>query len=1068
MSELHCKGAIFDLDGVLTDTARIHALAWEALFNEFLRAAAAREDKSFLPFDKQDDYRAYVDGKPRYQGVKSFLASRGYELPFGTPEDDPDAQTVCGLGNKKNSHFQELLQTEKPDVFPSSVAFVRTLKERGVRVAVASSSKNTALILAMTGLEELFEARVDGVVSQELGLKGKPDPDIFIKAAELLGLHPGECLVVEDAVSGVQAGRNGNFGLVLGLTRETDGLLLRRFGADLVVRDLAEIGLDDLEHWFTQGIEQDGWQLAYEGLDPGEEKLRETLCTVGNGYFGTRGAFENEQASFHFYPGTYLAGVFNKAVSQVHGREVVNNDFVNCPNWLRLEYRIGKGEFQSPLQQEILHHSRRLCMREAVLEWSLVCKDSLGRITRVHSWRLASMADPHVCALRYDITPLNYHDTITIRTGLDGNVTNDGVARYRALESRHLAGQAAGALHTPQGETTGIQLQMRTISSGYLIVMCQKTLLREQGRLVPVEKHLVRQDWYVGEEMSWRAEEGRTCSLEKLVAVHTSLDQAEHRDRGGSDPLQAARTTLERLKSWSGVYAPHARAWEKLWRKVDVRVEGDRFAQKVLRLHCYHLLVTASPHNVRLDAGLPARGLHGEAYRGHIFWDELYIMPFFEEHLPEVARALLLYRVRRLDAARRHAAEHGYPGAMYPWQTADDGGEETQEVHYNPESDSWGPDLSRRQRHVSIAVFYNLWRHVNHTRDFRFLREYGAEVMLEIARFWAGIAQKDTTTGRYHITGVMGPDEFHESLPGADYPGLRDNAYTNVMVVWLLERTLELLDTLPRELVAALCAKTGFSLEETDKWREMTRLLQVTLSPEGIISQFEGYFDLPELDWERYRKRYYSIQRMDRILKAEGDSPDNYKVAKQADALMLFYVLPPGEVLRILCQLGHEVQEPAEFLRRNYEYYVQRTSHGSTLSKVVHGVVAGHFESGPTVWNWFMESLRSDIFDTQGGTTTEGIHTGVMAGTIDMVFRHFAGIELDQATPRIAPRLPGHWRKLGLRFLHRTRWYDVELEQEGLRVKCDGRGGKPLTLEVYGRKVQLEPGRFVSVPRDAT
>ncbi len=452
MSELHCKGAIFDLDGVLTDTARIHALAWEAMFNEFLRASAAREGKSFLPFDRQDDYRTYVDGKPRYQGVKSFLASRGHELPFGKPEDDPDSQTVCGLGNKKNSYFQELLKTEKPDVFASSVAFVRTLKERGVRVAVASSSKNTALILKMTGLEELFAARVDGVVSQELGLGGKPDPDIFLKAAELLDLHPGECLVVEDAVSGVQAGRSGNFGLVLGLARETDGLLLRRFGADLVVRDLAEIGLDDLEHWFTQGIEQDGWQLAYEGLDLGEEKLRETLCTVGNGYLGTRGAFENEQASFHFYPGTYLAGIFNKAVSQVHGREVVNNDFVNCPNWLRLEYRIGKGEFQSPLQQEILHHSRRLCMRDAVLEWSLVCKDSLGRITRVHSWRLASMADPHVCALRYDITPLNYHDTITIRTGLDGNVTNDGVARYRELESRHLTGQAAGALHArPRG-----------------------------------------------------------------------------------------------------------------------------------------------------------------------------------------------------------------------------------------------------------------------------------------------------------------------------------------------------------------------------------------------------------------------------------------------------------------------------------------------------------------------------------------------------------------------------------------------------------------------------------------
>jgi len=1059
----HFKGAIFDLDGVITGTARVHALSWESMFNEFLKRAAEKGGKTFLPFDRQDDYLKYVDGKPRYQGVKSFLQSRGYELPFGDPSDPPEKETICGLGNKKNLLFQEILRKEGPDVYQSSVDFILELKGQGVRVAVASSSKNCKLVLELAKLEHLFEARVDGVVSQELKLKGKPDPDIFVTAAERLGLRPGQCLVVEDAISGVQAGKAGNFGMVLGIARESDGDLLKRFGADKVVKDLAELDLGDLTRWFTQGIERDGWQLSYDGFDPGEEKLRETLCTVGNGYLGTRGCFSGESASFNFYPGTYIAGIFNKAVTNLHGRDIVNNDFVNCPNWLPVEFRINKGEFVSPLKMEMLHYSQHLDMREAVMEWTIVCKDNLGRITRVHTRRLASMADPHICALQYDITPVNYSEPITVRASLDGNVINDGVARYRQLTSKHLTGMAAGAAHSPKKNAErGIYLQMQTITSQYQIVMCSKSVLREDGRAMKIEKRIAQDAWKIGEEMTFLASENKTYSVEKLVSVYTSLDE------GISDPKASAMEALDTVKSFQGVYTPHARSWARLWDKFDISLKGDRFSQKVLRLHIYHLLVTASPHNEHIDAGMPARGLHGEAYRGHIFWDELYIMPFFELHLPMVARALLMYRYRRLDAAREYARINGYQGAMFPWQTADDGGEETQEVHYNPENDSWGPDLSRRQRHVSIAVFFNFWRHVQFTRDFKFLRRYGAEVMLEIARFWASIAERDEKTGKYHISGVMGPDEFHEKLPGSDEPGLTDNAYTNVMVVWLLEKAMEMLHSLPKNEVDRLSEKTGFSLEqETGRWREITHNMNVIITAEEIISQFEGYLELQELDWEHYRKRYYSIHRMDRILKAEGDSPDNYKVAKQADVLMMFYVLAPREVLDILRQLGHDVQDGEALLRKNYEYYEQRTSHGSTLSKVVHAVISSYIHADSTVWDWFTESMRSDIYDTQGGTTIEGIHTGVMAGTIDVVYRLFAGIGLHDTVPVIEPQLPSHWDELALKFQYQNTWYELHIAHDAVRIMSKGRNGKPVTVQVLGEKLSLEPGRFSTIERQA-
>jgi beta-phosphoglucomutase family hydrolase len=1042
------KGVIFDLDGVITRTARVHALAWEATFNEFLERYAEREDKPYLPFDKSDDYSQHVDGKPRMEGVKAFLESRGIQLPFGSMDDEPGKETICGLGNQKNRFFRNLLEKEGPEVFKTSIAFVRQLKQKSVRVGVASSSRNCRLILELAGLVELFETIVDGNTSDELQLRGKPDPDIFVVAAHNLGLLPGQCVVVEDAIAGVQAGKRGNFGLVLGVARNIKGQLLKRFGADKVVQDLGEISIPEIEQWFHQGLEDDAWVLSYDGFDPGDEKLRETLTTVGNGYLGTRGCFEGERASFSFYPGTYMAGVYNKVPSVIHGRTLYNNDLVNCPNWLPIEFKIGSGEFVSPLSLEMLSYRQVLRMREGVMERTIVCQDGFGRLTRVHSRRLASMADPHLCALQYRITPINYAETVTVRSSLDGNVINSNVPRYKELNPEHLDLVDAG--ETPDG----VFLHVKTNSSGYHVVMDAKTHVYEENRALAPARKLFRHDAEIGEEMSFAVRENHTYTVEKLVSVYTSLDELGD---GIESPRQAAALRLDKARTFQGVFTPHARAWQALWDKLDIDVSGDRFVQQTIRLHIYHLLVTASPNNADLDAGLLARGLHGESYRGHIFWDEVYVMPFYDFHLPEVARALLMYRYRRLDAARDYARENGYSGAMFPWQTADDGTEETQELHYNPEADAWGPDLSRRQRHVSIAVFYNVWQHVLLSADQAFLRRYGAELMLEIARFWSSITTWDESTGRYHIEGVMGPDEFHEKLPGAKEPGLKDNAYTNIMVVWLLERSLELLDELPASTLEHL-RETGFDPAEAERWRDITRKMNVIITGDGIISQFDGYMDLLELDWDAYRKRYYSIHRMDRILKAEGDSPDRYKVAKQADVLMTYYLLDPHEVKRILEQLGYEVGDAVELLRRNYEYYEQRTSHGSTLSKIVHSVITCHIHGCQAAWKWFTDAMESDVYDTQGGTTTEGIHSGVMAGTVDMVTRYFAGVDLSGEEVVVDPNLPRHWSRLEFRVCRRKIWYHFVLTPRAVRVSVRGRVRKPVTVLVRDTALSLLPG----------
>ncbi len=325
------KGVILDLDGVITGTARVHGLAWESMFNDYLKMVAERDNTPFVPFDREKDYLEYVDGKPRMDGVKSFLESRGIQLPFGDFDDPPDIETICGLGNRKNKDFQKVLRKEGPDVFDSTMAFIKECKKRGIKIGVASSSQNCKLILELANIEKYFEARVGGVISRELNLNGKPEPDIFITAAKWMGLKPGECVVVEDAISGVQAGRNGNFGLTLGIAREIEGEALIKNGADIVVRDMAEISLDRINQWFGKGIEADGWNLTYDAFDPEDEKLRETLTAVGNGYLGTRGSYEGEHASDVHYPGTYMAGVYNKPSTMVGGKRIYNNDFVNCP-----------------------------------------------------------------------------------------------------------------------------------------------------------------------------------------------------------------------------------------------------------------------------------------------------------------------------------------------------------------------------------------------------------------------------------------------------------------------------------------------------------------------------------------------------------------------------------------------------------------------------------------------------------------------------------------------------------------------------------------------------------------
>jgi trehalose/maltose hydrolase-like predicted phosphorylase len=449
-----------------------------------------------------------------------------------------------------------------------------------------------------------------------------------------------------------------------------------------------------------------------------------------------------------------------------------------------------------------------------------------------------------------------------------------------------------------------------------------------------------------------------------------------------------------------------------------------------------------------------------------VFWDELYVYPFLNFRLPEITRELLMYRYRRLGEARAAAAEEGFQGAMFPWQSGSDGQEETQVVHLNPLSGQWDPDHSHNQRHVNAAIFYNVWHYYQATEDVDFLRESGAEMMLEIARFWASIAHFNEERGRYEIHGVMGPDEFHEKYPGSDTGGLRNNAYTNVMVAWIADAVHKVLFLLPESRRQALRERIGLSDEELRKLEEMSTKMYVPFHADGVISQFEGYEDLDELDWDAYREQYSNIQRLDRILKAEGDDPDRYKLTKQADAVLLFFLFSEKELTRLFERLGYDYTPDTE--RKTVEYYDQRTSHGSTLSLIAHaGVLAGI--DPQSSWERFLVALESDIGDVQGGTTKEGIHMGVMSGTLDLVQRSYAGEHVREGVLFFEPRLLD--RIDGLRFSIQFRGMPLRVAFEGdrLTVVADPEGqSRPVRVGVGEQIYEMCPGdrRSFSLSRE--
>ncbi|HEX8133607.1 MAG TPA: HAD-IA family hydrolase, partial [Actinomycetes bacterium] len=677
------QGAIFDVDGVLVDSP--HELAWRESLQRLMEGAwrQVRDQTSWTPERFTPAvYQQVMSGKPRMAGARAALEY------FGLPDVEARAEQYAAA---KQEQIVRLISEGRFMAFPDALRFILAVKAAGIRVAAASSSKNAGLFLErirldtfaaeqrldyefirprMT-LEELFDADISGRDFP----RGKPDPAIFLTAAAELGVDPTGCFVVEDAPSGVQAAKAGDMAAV-GVARLDDRDLLVGAGADLVVGSLDDVAMAALasgrleERRAAAELRQrhterppSVWMLVYDGFDPGRQGLREALCAVGNGYFVTRGALPEAGADDVNYPGTYVAGLYNRATTGIAGRAVENEDLVNVPNWLPLRFRVADGPWFDVQQAGLLDHRLELDLRHGTLTRWLRFMDPDGRRTQVTQRRFVSMKDQHLAGLETTFVAENWSGTIQVRSGLDGRVVNAGVKRYRDLNGRHLE-----VLHAGEADGETIELQVETNQSHVRVALAARTRLLRDGQVAAAGRRLISEPGFVAHELEVELEQGRPATVEKIVALYTS------RDRAISESLLDARQAAQAGAGFAELLARHERTWSILWDRVDIELDSaNEWAETVLHLHIFHLLQTVSPHTEHLDVGVPARGWHGEAYRGHVFWDEMFIFPFFNLQRPILAAALLDYRHARLPAARAAAREAGLKGAMFPWQSGSNG-----------------------------------------------------------------------------------------------------------------------------------------------------------------------------------------------------------------------------------------------------------------------------------------------------------------------------------------------------------------------------------------------------------
>ncbi|MDM1048069.1 family 65 glycosyl hydrolase domain-containing protein [Sphingobacterium hotanense] len=737
-------------------------------------------------------------------------------------------------------------------------------------------------------------------------------------------------------------------------------------------------------------IQADPWNIIEEGFDPHLNKISESLFSIGNGKMGQRANFE-EAYSGESLQGSYVAGIYFPDKTRVgwwkNGYPPTFDKVINSTNWIGIDIYINN-VLLDLAQCQVTQFKRMLNMQEGYLQRTFRATINEGQEIEVNSIRFCSIADDEIGAIQYSLTALNFDAAIKVVSKLDGDIVNED-SNYDFKFWEPVADQ--------QSEN-GVFLQTKTLKTGFELCVGAKTQIYADGHLVKLNQQgVLQQNKWIAEEFHLDITSGNTINIVKLACVQSSLNHpAEALMATCEEKLAIANTVgFEKLKETQKV------AWANKWLQSDIQIEGDVKAQQAIRFNIFQLFQTYTGTDSRLNIG--PKGFTGEKYAGATYWDtEAYCIPFYLSTAPqEVGRNLLVYRYNHLEKAIENAEMLGFKNgaALYPMVTMDG-----TESH-----NEW--EITFEEIHRNGAIAYAIYNYINYTQDWDYLAQYGLEVLVAIARFWAQRVNWSEEREKYVMLGVTGPNEYENNV--------NNNWYTNYLAVWCLNYTREALDYVKQKDVArfeAILDKISFDLEEFELWQEIAdnmyypyhEKLKIYLQQDGYLDKEQWLVkDLPAS--ERPLNQKWS---WDRILRS--------CFIKQADVLQGMYFF--------------EDQFDLEDIRRNFDFYEPRTVHESSLSPCIHSILAAKLNDEARAYEFYLRTARLDL-DDYNNDTEDGLHITSMAGTWMSIVQGFAGMRIKNNQLYFQPFLPEQWKSFTFNIGFRGKILSIRISKGEMEIE---------------------------------
>lgn len=984
---------IFDLDGVLVDTAALHYRAWRRLSQE-------------LGFDLSMKQNERLKGVSRDESLSIILKIGGVEATLAERDR---------LAVRKNSWYVESLAGLAPvDALPGAIDFVRAARDAGIKTALASASRNALLILRSLGIENLFDAIVDG----NSGCKAKPAPELFLEAARLLCVEPASSVIFEDASAGIEAAHSGGF-RAIGV-----GVPENLTEAEILIPGFSGLSPADIDIRLARVAEfraRRDWLIIERTVDSKHAAAHETRYAQANGRFALRGRSPFGATAS---PACFIAGVYDGTASPVTELAVLPD-----PSKIRIYIDYEPVDLQS---QGLQCYQRILDMERGLVRTLCNYKAQSGAEVELCCERFVSAADENLWAERWTLRPRNFTRRVIVLTSIDGTLRNSNDHPLEASKHYRVIGVS--------GAGGGLSLDAQMIESGRKISIASTVVINAGHKQVLKRLALREGIEQIEEAIAIELRMGEEIEFFRFGIVDAPAGNFVESalSKNGIDVWN--RLAAACARGYEAALNEHTAIWAQRWLNADVRIEGDIEACRSLRFNLFHLMQAMPRSDEFVSIG--AKGLHGEGYKGHVFWDtETFMLPFFLYTDPVAARRLLSYRWNTLAGARANAAIDGYRGARFAWESAVDGSETTPKLGVDYAGNPVRIYTGDEEVHIGADIAHAVYAYYLSTGDSEFMASQGFELLFSIAEFLDSFARIDPSDGQRHMRKVIGTDEFHEHVD--------DDAFTNRLASWTLKQAAIMIKRERFHNPAGFAQRlTAWGIEPEPEVRWEIAALEIfdpfTEARNGIVEQFNGYFKLPDMkinEWDEH---------------GMPEWPEGLDLARLGETRLL----KQPDVVQVFAMLSEDFDR--EFMLCNYDFYEKRTMHKSSLSPSIHAMVGVRLGETDRAYDYFMKTVRTDLDDNQGNVGL-GFHAASAGGAWQAAVFGFGGFSLASTEdgtliPSFEPWLPPLWKMLEYRVFWQGVQIRVSIGEAGVALFSD----KPVRVIVRG--VQGNTGKSGFLP----